>query len=651
MGKTLTFLRLLMLGAILLYIRNFGLLYRDEHVPSLKAVLEEERAQLKEQHQSLLRQPRKPPAKHEEAVICSMVLGEEAYLDEWLDYHLGLGFTHVYIYDNSPYYDLKQWGSEQQQLGRPVTVKSWKGTAQQMHAYVDCVENLQANSSAKWVALWDVDEFLLLHKHQYVQDFLSETCEHGSVSINWSLIGSSGWMTYNPQQPVTMRFRHKWAHPHEYGKRYYHFKSITRVSDISIPANKYMHVHYPTLHPPHVRRDAAGNVLPEHTPYNLQPEASLEVATVFHYRTKSWGENMQKCLKGRSSQVGNSPDKVEKYKRNCLKGKHFLEGDEADSSVWKTLTSNVPKYSAFQHPLSSSSAPSGSLQVTICAFVDDDEAYLDEWVDFHRALGFGHFFLFHESKSDLEQWATQKGPFVELQKLEETDSGDDRDERDRAWSQCFRSVRKSKVDWWAFMDVSDFFVTKLSDSIYDFVDRFDHKDGVMLYRQLFGTSGRRIYEPRPVTQRFTHREELPSPDKPVTLWNRYRVNKNIKDVPLPENVTEEFLLSKSRVMNTNGRAITGANKKLPTDVGVIHSYWTRSKKEYLVRKFGVEALLKEDSGANETYIQEVMDGSILPEGDEEDTSAWDLMTRLNPRYALYDRLGRAEHSAQLKKTS
>jgi hypothetical protein len=43
------------------------------------------------------------------AAICCIVTEEEAYLHEWIDYHLGIGFDHVYIYDNSQDFDLQLW--------------------------------------------------------------------------------------------------------------------------------------------------------------------------------------------------------------------------------------------------------------------------------------------------------------------------------------------------------------------------------------------------------------------------------------------------------------------------------------------------------------------------------------------------------------
>lgn len=32
--------------------------------------------------------------------ICTCIKDEQAYLKEWLDYHLSLGFDHIYLYED-----------------------------------------------------------------------------------------------------------------------------------------------------------------------------------------------------------------------------------------------------------------------------------------------------------------------------------------------------------------------------------------------------------------------------------------------------------------------------------------------------------------------------------------------------------------------
>lgn len=66
---------------------------------------------------------------------CVIIKNEEAYLDEWIDYHRAVGFTHFYIYDNSYHFDLQQWAEEQKDYGRPVTVYHMPGNSKQHSAY------------------------------------------------------------------------------------------------------------------------------------------------------------------------------------------------------------------------------------------------------------------------------------------------------------------------------------------------------------------------------------------------------------------------------------------------------------------------------------------------------------------------------------
>ena len=45
----------------------------------------------------------------ETAAICAVVKDEDRYLEEWLLYHLGIGFDHIYMYDDSPNTTTVRW--------------------------------------------------------------------------------------------------------------------------------------------------------------------------------------------------------------------------------------------------------------------------------------------------------------------------------------------------------------------------------------------------------------------------------------------------------------------------------------------------------------------------------------------------------------
>ena len=70
--------------------------------------------------------------KNQEAVVCCIVSNEEAYLDEWIDYNIGIGFAHIYIYDNTADFDMgRGWLERRPRLFGRVTLHHFPGAVQQ----------------------------------------------------------------------------------------------------------------------------------------------------------------------------------------------------------------------------------------------------------------------------------------------------------------------------------------------------------------------------------------------------------------------------------------------------------------------------------------------------------------------------------------
>ena len=87
----------------------------------------------------------------EKAVLCSIQAKEDAYIDEWVDYHLGIGFEMIYIYDNSDDYDLRNWGNLR--FLDNVRVKHFPGIRKQLLANVDCAKRAERDG-ATWAAFF-----------------------------------------------------------------------------------------------------------------------------------------------------------------------------------------------------------------------------------------------------------------------------------------------------------------------------------------------------------------------------------------------------------------------------------------------------------------------------------------------------------------
>ena len=136
-------------------------------------------------------------------ILCISKL-ESDYIEEFTKYHLGLGFSHIFIYDNEdePIYNelLKKYSSN-------ITVIHYPTKYQQMNAYYHFINNILYNSNITHVACIDVDEFIVLKQHSDIKDFIRQfivdDC-HG-IGMNWRFFGSSG-KKEKTQEPLTKRF-------------------------------------------------------------------------------------------------------------------------------------------------------------------------------------------------------------------------------------------------------------------------------------------------------------------------------------------------------------------------------------------------------------------------------------------------------------
>ena len=216
------------------------------------------------------------------AVICCIAKCEERYLEEWIKYNIALGFSKIYIYDNSDDGKALSYLSSNPSL----VVIPFPGKARQMEAYSQLLN--QYKKTHTWCAFIDCDEFIVLRKHPNIVAFLQEHCPYGAVGLNWYMFGSNGELEYR-DQPVTQRFtrRQKNLDPC--------IKSIVRLehcSHIINPHFGFMIGRIPT-------RDTHGNVIKG----SFNPKGTDNIACIHHYFTKSKGEFKEKVDRGRADIV------------------------------------------------------------------------------------------------------------------------------------------------------------------------------------------------------------------------------------------------------------------------------------------------------------------------------------------------------------
>tara|TARA_B100000767_G_scaffold136467_1_gene129291 strand:+ start:5378 stop:6157 length:780 start_codon:yes stop_codon:yes gene_type:complete len=151
-------------------------------------------------------------------VIVCIAKKEHDYIEEFVKYHLALGFKYIYLYDNedTPIYQslLHKYEDKIKVIHLPFNNYD---EAVQYVALDDFIKKYLFTSKITHVAHIDIDEYIVLKKHKNICDFINEyivgDCQ--GIGINWRFFGSSG-RTKKTNEPTTIRFTmcQKKGNPH-----------------------------------------------------------------------------------------------------------------------------------------------------------------------------------------------------------------------------------------------------------------------------------------------------------------------------------------------------------------------------------------------------------------------------------------------------
>lgn len=149
------------------------------------------------------------------ALVC-IAKNEDDYIQEWIDYHFKLGVDEIFIYEND-------WRSDII-MDRVHTIP-FDGKERQIFAYNDFI--FTKSKQFDWVIFIDVDEFVVLHKHSNIQNFLKQygnlppSPRMDGIAINWMHFGDNN---APPKGSVLERFTRRGKYPDR------HIKLIMRLN-------------------------------------------------------------------------------------------------------------------------------------------------------------------------------------------------------------------------------------------------------------------------------------------------------------------------------------------------------------------------------------------------------------------------------------
>lgn len=142
-----------------------------------------------------------------DCVICAIAKLENRYIDEWISYHIELGFSHIYIYDNNDC-DGENINDviANKTYSNKVTVFDIRGKRQmQKLVYQDFYEK----GIFDWCAFIDIDEFITFSNSSSVhniEEYLSTKSDWNAIHVNWLCYGDCGKKRMT-KAPVISRFK------------------------------------------------------------------------------------------------------------------------------------------------------------------------------------------------------------------------------------------------------------------------------------------------------------------------------------------------------------------------------------------------------------------------------------------------------------
>lgn len=237
-----------------------------------------------------------------QTAICCIAKCENNYLREWVDYHLALGFSRIFIYDNN---DVD--GERIEPLfedNKQVTILDCRGEkAYQNKAYTQFYK--MYGNDFDWIAFIDVDEFITFSEKsglKNIEDFLGRFDEKAQViHLNWMCFGDNGIVDlgdYNVLGRFTIPLDFDKKVKYDFPENN-HVKSIfrgkLRSDNIIIGAHTFDVGEFQVV-------DSRGNVCDNSffLPYDFS------IAYVRHYVTKTIIEWILKKSRGRVSTITSS---------------------------------------------------------------------------------------------------------------------------------------------------------------------------------------------------------------------------------------------------------------------------------------------------------------------------------------------------------
>ena len=137
------------------------------------------------------------------SAVCLLIKDENDYVNEWLSWHIRIGFEHFYIYDNGSKIPIST--SVDSAYAPYCTFIDFSG--EHVNTQLDCYNDAltKYGDRTKWLAFIDTDEFIRIIEGENINDFLARYEAHDGLYVRWVVYGANG-LVKKDSRPQRERF-------------------------------------------------------------------------------------------------------------------------------------------------------------------------------------------------------------------------------------------------------------------------------------------------------------------------------------------------------------------------------------------------------------------------------------------------------------
>lgn len=247
--------------------------------------------------------------------------------------------------------------------------------------------------------------------------------------------------------------------------------------------------------------------------------------------------------------------------------------------------------------------------LSIVALIKDEDPYLPEWMEYHRALGVGHFFIYDNAgKVPLAQTlaceiAAGQATVIPFPRPVGTVG-------QRTAFTDFLTRFKGRTKWAAFIDPDEFLVPKSWESLPQLLSEFEAFGGLVVNWALFGSSGHEVRPPGLQIENFLMR--VPDAHDTSRIVKSIIQPDRALSCPEPHSFLykDGFFAVNESGARVDGRYVDASYRKIQ-----LNHYFLRSLAEYgeKLSRWAVESTYRIKMWHYETYnkASTVKDESIL----------------------------------------